>query len=133
MIDYHIHTPLCNHAHGPMEDYVCQAIQKGIREICFLDHLILDGPGMKHSMTAKEVPLYVNSVARLRDRYRDQIVVRTGLEVDYLPEKRGEIDEIIGMYAFDVIGGSYHFVKGLNVASRKEPPKIGKHEEKKLV
>ncbi|MBW2249280.1 MAG: PHP domain-containing protein [Deltaproteobacteria bacterium] len=39
MIDYHIHTKLCNHARGMMGAYVKRAIEKGLKEICFLDHL----------------------------------------------------------------------------------------------
>jgi histidinol-phosphatase (PHP family) len=133
MIDYHIHTILCNHAHGSMEDYVREALSRGIDEICFLDHLILDGPGMKHSMDIREVPLYVQSVSRLKWAYRGSITIRLGLEVDFIPEKRGDIDRIIERYAFDVIGGSFHFVNGRNVASRKEAPKVGPAEERMLV
>ncbi len=133
MIDYHIHTPLCNHAHGSMEDYIRHAIGKGINEICFLDHLILDGPGKKHSMDVCELPLYVQAIANLKRKYQGRITIRTGLEVDFLPQKRAEIDDILGRFAFDVIGGSYHFVNGINVASRREAPKIGRDEEKKLV
>ena len=39
MIDYHIHTLLCNHAQGSMESYIRSAINLGMSEICFLDHL----------------------------------------------------------------------------------------------
>ena len=122
MIDYHIHTPLCNHAHGSMEDYIRHAIGKGLKEICFLDHLILAGPGMKHSMDIREIPFYMQAIARFKYRYRDSITIKAGLEVDFLPEKRDMIEEILGRHDFDAIGGSFHFVKGFNVASRKEKP-----------
>src|SRR6266571_3299183 len=36
--DYHMHTPLCKHAQGPMEAYVERGIELGLREIGFSDH-----------------------------------------------------------------------------------------------
>jgi len=119
MIDYHIHTPLCNHANGSMEEYVLSAIGKGLTEICFLDHFIASGPGTRHSMSAGEIPLYMQAIACLRHRYRDRITIRAGLEVDFLPEEKTLIEDILGRYDFDAVGGSFHFVRGINVASRK--------------
>ena len=37
--DGHVHTSLCHHATGTMEDYVAAAIQKGLKHIVFLEHL----------------------------------------------------------------------------------------------
>ena len=119
MIDYHIHTPLCNHANGSMEEYVLCAIGKGLTEICFLDHFIAAGPGMRHSMSLGEIPLYMQAIACLRHRYGDRIAVRAGLEVDFLPQERTLIEDVLGRYDFDAVGGSFHFVRGFNVASRK--------------
>ena len=41
LADYHIHTKRCGHAIGEMEEYVKNAIRKGLREIGFSDHLPL--------------------------------------------------------------------------------------------
>ncbi len=122
MIDYHIHTPLCNHADGSMEAYVQSAIEKGLSEICFLDHFIAGGPGRKHSMDIEEIPLYMQAIVRLRETYGNRLTIRAGLEVDFLPDWKGVIEDILSRYDFDAIGGSYHFVNGFNVASRKSQP-----------
>ncbi|GAI15240.1 unnamed protein product, partial [marine sediment metagenome] len=37
--DYHLHTTLCNHAYGEMEDYVEHAINIGLEEIGFAEHM----------------------------------------------------------------------------------------------
>ena len=37
--DGHVHTSLCNHASGTMEEYVKAAIGKGLEAIVFLEHL----------------------------------------------------------------------------------------------
>lgn len=133
MIDYHIHTPLCNHADGSMEDYVRSAIRKGFTEICFLDHFIPDGPGMKHSMNLDEIPMYMQAIACLRDKYKGRITIRAGLEVDFLPQSMGLIEDVLGRYDFDAIGGSFHFVNGFNVASRKMLPPESQVERNALV
>ena len=41
MIDYHLHTLFCNHSTGGMERYIQNAIDLGLQEICFLDHLTI--------------------------------------------------------------------------------------------
>jgi len=133
MIDYHIHTPLCNHADGSMEDYVLSAISKGLTEICFLDHFIPDGPGVKHSMNREEIPMYMQAIAWLRNKYKERITIRAGLEVDFLPQSKGVIEDILGRYDFDAIGGSFHFVNGFNVASRKMQPPESLSERNALV
>jgi histidinol-phosphatase (PHP family) len=133
MIDYHIHTPLCNHAEGGMEEYVLSAVNKGFSEICFLDHFIPEGPGTKHSMHAGEIPMYMQAISRLREKYSDRITIRAGLEVDYLPGCKGMIEEILGRFDFDAIGGSFHFVDGFNVASRKLMPPENQKDRDNLV
>lgn len=129
MFDYHIHTPLCNHAKGSMRNTVRHAVAKGIKEICFLDHLILDGPGMKNSMDRDELPLYMQAIALLRHEFRDKISIRAGLEVDFIPEKIAEIQEVTGRFDLDVIGASVHFINGYNVASTRVPIPPGQERD----
>ena len=38
-VDGHVHTSLCHHARGEMEDYVLAAISRGLKKIVFLEHL----------------------------------------------------------------------------------------------
>lgn len=132
MFDYHIHTPLCNHAKGSMREFVRHAMAKGFKEICFLDHLILDGPGMKNSMHKDEVPLYMQAIAVLRHEFKDKLTIRAGLEVDYNPKKLSEIRDITERFDFDVIGASVHFVRGYNVASSRVPLPKGKGNERDI-
>jgi histidinol-phosphatase (PHP family) len=117
MIDYHIHTSLCNHAEGVMEAYIQKAVDIGLKEICFLDHLIISEPGNKLSMTPGEVPFYFQAIQLLKHKYRNIINVKAGLEVDFCPEHTDLVRDIVGMYSFDVIGSSLHFLDGINVVS----------------
>lgn len=124
MIDYHIHTSLCNHARGRMEDYVLKAIERGLSEICFMDHLTLIGEGSANTMSPKEVPLYFYAIQRLKDKYKKKLAIRSGLEVDFEESMIDQITKITQKYNFDAIGGSVHFSEGLNLASRKSREKV---------
>jgi len=63
MVDYHVHTALCNHADGSMREYLECACEKGLAEFCFLDHLILHPRSkMKLTSTPKNIKLSDNQI-----------------------------------------------------------------------
>jgi len=56
MFDYHVHTTFSPDAQSPMEEVVISAIEKGLTEICFTDHIDYDwdGKGSDISFNFKE-------------------------------------------------------------------------------
>ena len=118
MIDYHVHTSLCNHATGSMEEYVRAAVGKGLETICFLDHLTFQKAGRDNAMFPREVPMYVNAARRLARQYRDRIQVRVGLEIDFSPRHVDRCIEVVNTFDLDVVGSSIHFLDGEDVVSR---------------
>lgn len=117
MIDYHIHTQLCNHARGVMSAYVKRAIEKGLKEICFLDHLTISEPGNRLSMTPGEVPFYFQAIQNLKNNFSGVISIKAGLEVDFSPENTDLVQEIIETFSFDVIGSSLHFPGNIDIVT----------------
>jgi histidinol-phosphatase (PHP family) len=119
MIDYHLHTLFCNHAVGGMERYVQNAVDLGLREICFLDHLTIrkTEPGL--SMTPEEIPYYYYAVQMLKQNYKSKISVKAGLEVDFNPKHTDVYQDIFETYAFDVIAASLHFPNGLDIVTHR--------------
>ena len=109
MFDYHVHTALCNHAEGAMEDYVRSAIRTGLREMCFLDHLTLTEVGRYMSMGLEQLPYYFDAVQQLKKRYAGTITVKSGLEIGYDPDYTDTFAEITRQFDFDLIGSSLHF------------------------
>jgi histidinol-phosphatase (PHP family) len=110
MIDYHIHTKLCGHATGEMEQYVERAIEVGLSEIGFSDHLPFvdfDRPGF--AMTLSQLPHYIKKVEEMRKKY-PAIIIRLGIEVDYFPHLEHKIAALLAQYPFDYIYGSVHFL-----------------------
>ncbi len=119
MIDYHLHTLFCNHATGGMERYIQSAIDLGLQEICFLDHLTFQEAGQYNAMFPLEVPMYVNAARRLARQYRDRISVRVGLEIDFSPRHADQCRNIVNTFDFDVVGSSVHFIDGEDVVSKR--------------
>ncbi len=119
MMDYHVHTLLCNHAGGRMEKYIDHAVHRGLSEICFLDHLTLNEHGRHQSMTPMDVPLYYYAVRRLQSACKNRIKIKVGLEVDFSPELAQKARTIVERFDFDMIGGSVHFIKDRNIVSSR--------------
>ena len=128
MIDYHIHTLLCNHAEGSMESYIRSAINLGMSEICFLDHLTLQKFEKGLSMAPGEISYYFQAIQLLKQKYKTAINVKTGLEIDFNPAYTDLFQEIVGTYAFDVIASGLHFPGGLNIVSRNSAWRHGEKD-----
>jgi len=109
-----------------MEAYIRRAIEIGLSDICFLDHLTMQPSENNLSMTPGEIPLYFQALQLLKQQYKGIINVKIGLEIDFNPELIDFFQEIVASYPFDVIGGSLHFPGGLNIVSRSSAWRQGK-------
>ncbi len=108
--DYHMHTPLCRHAVGEPVDYARRALEIGLTEIGFSDH----SPMAKDNfddwrMADRQLDKYVAKV-RLAQRTFPQLIIRLGLEVDYLPGQDGWIRKLAARHPWDYFIGSVHYV-----------------------
>ena len=115
-VDYHIHTNMCGHASGEMEEYVATALKKGLEEIGFADHIPMYflPHGERDSSTAmkeEELDIYVKRVREMQKKYHP-FPIKLGLEADFTPGMEKELAEIIQRYEFDYILGSIHFLNG---------------------
>lgn len=108
--DGHVHTKLCRHASGEMEEYVLSAIQLGLREIIFLEHM---EEGIKSPiitwLSEEDFDLYFTEGQRLKEKYRQQIEVKLGVELGYNAEYRQTLLARIKARNWDKISISYHF------------------------
>ncbi len=113
-IDYHLHTALCKHAVGTVEEYVEAALAAGFDEIGFADHNPLpDNFDIEHRMEASQDSEYLEMVARVQQKYSD-ITIKLGLEVDYLPGGEDFLREQIAGYPLDYVYGSVHYLGDWN-------------------
>jgi len=87
--NYHTHTMRCNHGFGSDEDFVLAAIDGGLQILGFSDHTPYFFPGDYYThmrMAPEELEGYVSSILSLREKYKDQIQIHLGLEVEYYPQ-----------------------------------------------
>ena len=110
-LDYHIHTKLCGHASGEMEEYVLAAQKAGLREMGFSDHIPMYFqevvPGF--AMSEEELEQYVGEVYRLRQAFPD-IKLLLGLEADYAQGQENKLINLLKSYDFDYVLGSVHWI-----------------------
>ncbi|MBQ7823528.1 MAG: histidinol-phosphatase [Bacteroidaceae bacterium] len=112
--NYHTHTFRCMHAVGSDEDYVESAICGGYKELGFSDHtpwLYETDYVADMRMTVEELPDYVNSLKELKDRYKDRISIKIGLECEYFENYITWLKEIVRKYDLDYIIFGNHFYK----------------------
>ena len=91
LVDYHMHTALCYHAYGEMEEYIEEAIGKGITEVGFSEHSpwMIQMPKEKLAPSYSEMKLFIERTKELQKRYNRRgspITVRLGIEADFVPE-----------------------------------------------
>lgn len=108
--DYHMHTPLCQHAIGEPEEYAARAVEVGLTEIGFSDHSPMPRDGFDNwRMRLDQLEGYVTQVRQLQTA-SSPLVVRLALEVDYLPGNEDWVRELASRYAWDYLIGSVHYV-----------------------
>lgn len=109
--DYHVHTEMCGHARGTVEEMVESAIEKGFARIGIADHMpLLYGTNPHLAMAPEKMPEYVETVLEVKERYRGRIEVLLGIEADYHGPTQAERVEMLGKYPFDYIIGSVHIL-----------------------
>ena len=110
--DYHIHTKLCKHASGDMEEYVRHAIRAGLTEIAFTDHIPLpDGFDRAHRMEPEQLSDYMRRVGELQQRYRNRINILLGIEADFIDGFEKYLEQTLSAFPFDLVILSVHFIK----------------------
>ncbi len=128
LCDSHVHTHLCGHATGEMEEYVQAAIKKDLKKIIFLEHMeegICYAQG-KTWLSEDDFDGYFSEGQRLRSRYDGEIEIGLGVECGYNPACCDLLKTRLGRRSWDQIGISCHFLKiegishHLNMFSRKE-------------
>lgn len=99
-MDYHLHTEFSDDSREPMENQVERAIELGLEEICFTDHVdygvkndwadgniqyrVGDGVGKPAGsldpIANVDYPLYFEKLHLMKEKYGDRIKIKQGLE-----------------------------------------------------
>ena len=128
-VDLHNHTVLCNHATGSVDEYIQRAIELGIDEYGFSDHAPMNFDP-KYRMSLKQKKLYESWINEAKEKYKNQIKILLGYEVDYID---GFLLEEVMKADVDYLIGSVHFLKNKNELWGFDNPEfIGVYESKDI-
>jgi len=114
---YHCHTVI-THGHSTASEYVRAAIAAGLDELGISEHYTLLPKDwgypetLEWSMPRNGLPNYFRALHAARAEAGDKLVLRFGLEADFVPETAAELAEILKAYPLDYVIGSVHFVDG---------------------
>lgn len=104
----HSHTIRCHHAVGTDEEYVQAAIKCGLHFLGFSDHVPFRNRIPDHDrMTYDEMNEYLDSIASLKEKYKNQITILSGFECEYFPEFDDYYKELLAKVDYLILGQHY--------------------------
>lgn len=106
--NYHSHCTFCDGRSAP-EDFVKFALSHGFRAYGFSSHSPLPFDTF-WNMSKDDMPEYLTEIGRLREKYRSQIELYIGLEIDYLDETYNASIPYFRELPLDYRIGSIHFL-----------------------
>ena len=131
--DYHLHSSISEDSDTPMEQQIEAGIAAGLKYMCFTEHMDRDflnpvnsevlrkyepdlyAEGLKHRLFEPDMDAYMEAVTSMREKYKDRIDVRFGIEYGLQPHLREHNEEFINSYPFDFVIGSQHLCDNMDV------------------
>lgn len=107
--DFHTHSSFSSDSDEPLLEMAKAAADKGLRTVCFTEHLDYDYPGGEFLLDAAA---YRGELLRVREELSERVEVLFGVELgimDYLAPRLGEFAR---SWDLDFVIGSTHLVDG---------------------
>jgi histidinol-phosphatase (PHP family) len=106
--NYHSHCHYCDGKYEP-EKYIESALQQSLLAYGFSSHAPLPFEST-WAMKEQNLAKYIAEIRGLQDKYKNDIQLYCGMEVDYIPGKIGPKSKLVLDAALDYTVGSVHFV-----------------------
>lgn len=118
---YHCHSRWSD-GEGEIADFVRRAQEIGLDEVGLSDHYVLtpDRTAKTWAMPLDALNEYVMAVQAAAEESGPDLVVRLGVEADYIPETARELKDLLAEYPFDYVIGSVHIVEGFPIDGKAE-------------
>lgn len=129
--DSHVHSSFSGDSMEKLENIIERAIEIGMDEITITDHLDLEFPG-EVNIFELDFKTYVETLKKLKNLYKNNIKIKIGIELGLQPQLKDKYDEIFNCEDIDFIIGSFHCVRGMDVADRKFFEKYSKDEAHRI-
>lgn len=103
-IDYHMHTSFSGDSSFDMEDEIESAIELGLDEICFTEHI----DHLSKKGFDADLEDYKQGYLKYKEKYADKINLKFGIEFGVQPHRIDEFKNDIRKYDFDFVIMSCH-------------------------
>lgn len=113
--DYHIHTSYSSDSSEEPENIIKHALELGLDEICFTDHIDLDYPETEEYENPAfvfDTEAYYKELSFMQDKYFEQINIKIGVELGLMPYLAARNEAVATSVPFDFIIGSTHQIDG---------------------
>ena len=111
MYDYHMHSRVSFDGHDTGEALARAALDAGLQEICFTDHIDYDPSGSMGDM-AFDTAFYNAEYDHLN---LPGLKIRRGVEIGMTRDNVAQFRQELNRREFDFVLGSIHFIDGLDV------------------
>lgn len=111
--NYHTHTWRCSHATGEEEEYIKRAIKYGIKYMGFSEHapfVFPDGYESGYRVQMTRAQEYIDTISQLRQKYKDQIDIKIGFEMEYYPKYFDEMFRVATDFGAEFLILGQHFL-----------------------
>ena len=111
--DYHMHTHNSGDSQAPMESMILSAIEKGLSEICFTEHLDINYPllpDLPPDPFLLDVDAYHKEFLHYQDKFKDKITLKFGVEIGMQDDCYEENLRVVKENNFDFVIASVHLV-----------------------
>lgn len=94
-----------------MSDACIKAMELGLKEIAFTDHVDLDWPdNLFPSFDISTLDRYIDEVEEIQEKFRAYLAVKKGVEMGIQPHTLEQCSRIVTSYPFDFVIASVHIV-----------------------
>lgn len=108
--DFHIHSDFSSDCDSSMEEMTNQAINLGLKTICFTDHVDYDYPKDYKYSFVFDIDKYLDKLKLMKEKYKAEIEILTGVELGLQTHVIDSMNMLISSHSFDFIIGSIHLV-----------------------
>ena len=121
LTSYHVHSKWSD-GEGEIGEYIRAANEMGLDEVGISDHYVLT-PSRRQpnwGMRLDGLDDYTQAVQSTAGEAREGLIVRLGVEADFISETIGEVKEALATQPFDYVIGSVHILNGFPIDGHKE-------------
>ena len=112
--NYHTHTYRCHHAKGEIKEYINRAIACGITHMGFSDHapyICSSGFESPFRVPVAEVGEYFLEISDLREKYKEQIDIKIGFEMEFYHKHFDKMMNDVTAYGAEYLILGPHFIE----------------------